>query len=203
MPRPNPPAAEIAAALDAQCPELRSGPLTWTAATSAVRRTFHTNNETARRWLDFVTLEDEPLVLRVEVRAHGRLGRVARLNIPAYPFFNPDSLERLIMLRPSVLGYGPAADGLVFGPDGHLWAGEGDPPRAGWSINKGRESTSCLMLPATLVALAAAAKRAAAPPTLRAAGAVVCRCGYPAENGQDLDDHVLAVMHVTDGTHHG
>jgi hypothetical protein len=31
-----------------------------------------------------------------------------------------------------------------------------------------------------------------------------CRCGdYIAENPADLDEHVMAMMHVEDGTHHG
>lgn len=30
-----------------------------------------------------------------------------------------------------------------------------------------------------------------------------CRCGYEATDARDLDEHVMAMMHVFDGTHHG
>jgi hypothetical protein len=127
----------------------------WTAAVSAVRLKFRTNNETARKWLRDLALEDDPLALWTEIRNHGRLGRVARLNVSNEPFFDPNVMHAVIMVKPSRLGYGDTADLIVFDPQGDLWWGEGEPPPRGFSINKGRQVMPCLLLPSTLRELVA------------------------------------------------
>lgn len=53
------------------------------------------------------------------------------------------------------------------------------------------------------VPLDATPNTAVAIPRIPGNATVPCRCSYPASGRQDLEDHVAAMMHINDGSHHG